>query len=161
VAALSKLAVQGEDALLQVVEGAVGCCWRGGLGLADRGRLGPGGGTPARPSDEGTDEEVTVGLLKTAATVAVASSVHGRIQRRQQARWAAQDQANAAAAPAPPPPYAPAPAQPQQAYAEPGPPPQAPASPAQPADMTERLGQLKQLGELLSAGVLTQAEFEQ
>jgi hypothetical protein len=27
--------------------------------------------------------------------------------------------------------------------------------------MTERLGQLKQLGELLSAGVLTRAEFEQ
>jgi Short C-terminal domain len=101
-----------------------------------------------------------VGLLKTAATVAVASSVHGRIQRRQQARWAAQDQANTAAAPAPPPPYA-APAQPQQAYAEPGPPPQAPVSSAQPSDMTERLGQLKQLGELLSAGVLTQAEFDQ
>jgi hypothetical protein len=34
-----------------------------------------------------------MGLIKTAATVAVASSVHGRIQRRQQARWAAQDQA--------------------------------------------------------------------
>ena len=29
-----------------------------------------------------------MGLLKTAATVAVASSVHGRIQRRQQNRWA-------------------------------------------------------------------------
>jgi Short C-terminal domain len=101
-----------------------------------------------------------VGLLKTAATVAVASSVHGRIQRRQQARWAAQDQADAAAAPGPPPPYA-APAQPQQAYAEPGPPPQAPVASAQPADTTERLGQLKQLGELLSAGVLSQAEFEQ
>ena len=42
-----------------------------------------------------------MGILKTAATVAVASSVHGRIQRRQQTRWAAQDQA--AAAPAPPP----------------------------------------------------------
>ena len=28
-------------------------------------------------------------------------------------------------------------------------------------DMGERLAQLKQLGELLSAGVLTQAEFEQ
>jgi hypothetical protein len=97
-----------------------------------------------------------VGLLKTAATVAVASSVHGRIQRRQQSRWAAQDQAQA---PAPPPPYQ-APAQPQQAYAEPGPP-QAPAAPAQPADINDRLGQLKQLGELLSAGVLTQAEFEQ
>jgi Short C-terminal domain len=104
-----------------------------------------------------------VGLLKTAATVAVASSVHGRIQRRQQARWAAQDQAGAAAAPVPPPPAPPAaPTQPQQAYAEPvPPPPPAPAPPAQPTDMGERLAQLKQLGELLSAGVLTQAEFDQ
>lgn len=93
-----------------------------------------------------------MGLLKTAATVAVASSVHGRVQRRQQARWAAQDQASAAAAPAPPPPghHAP-PAQPQQA------PPPAPAAPA----TNDRLAQLKQLGELLSAGVLSQAEFEQ
>ncbi len=103
-----------------------------------------------------------MGLLKTAATVAVASSVHGRIQRRQQARWAAQDQANAAAAPAPPPPaqYA-APAPPPQAYAETAPPPQAAAAPPQPTGMNERLTQLKQLGELLSAGVLSQAEFEQ
>jgi len=94
-----------------------------------------------------------MGLLKTAATVAVASSVHGRIQRRQQDRWAAQDQAAAA----PPPPY---PAQPQQAYAQPAPPP-APAAPAPPADTGDRLAHLKQLGELLQAGVLTQAEFEQ
>ena len=101
-----------------------------------------------------------MGLLKTAATVAVASSVHGRIQRRQQQRWAAQDQADAAAVPAPPPAQYAVPAQ-QQAYAEPGPPPQAPAAPAQPADMSDRLAQLKQLGDLLSAGVLTQAEFEQ
>ena len=79
-----------------------------------------------------------MGILKTAAKVAVASSVHGRIQRRQQQRWAAQDQMAAAAAP-------PAPA----------------AAPAPPADMGDRLAQLKQLGELLSAGVLTQAEFEQ
>lgn len=102
-----------------------------------------------------------MGLLKTAAKAAVASSVHGRVQRRQQNRWAAQDQARAAAAPAPPPPqqYA-APAQPEQAYAEPVPPPQAPAAPP-PADKGERLAQLKQLGELLSAGVLTQGEFEQ
>ena len=100
-----------------------------------------------------------MGLLKTAATVAVASSVHGRIQRRQQARWAAQGQTTADV-PAPPPQYA-APAQPPQTYAEPVPPPQAPAAPAQPADMNDRLAQLKQLGELLSAGVLTQAEFEQ
>ena len=82
-----------------------------------------------------------MGILKTAATVAVASSVHGRVQRRQQNRWAAQDQANAAAVPAPPP--------------------QAPAAPAPSADMGERIAQLKQLGELLSAGVLTEAEFEQ
>jgi len=94
-----------------------------------------------------------MGLLKTAATVAVASSVHGRIQRRQQARWAAQDQAAAA----PPPTH---PAQPQQAYAQPAAPP-APAAPAPPADTGDRLAHLKQLGELLQAGVLTQAEFEQ
>jgi hypothetical protein len=96
-----------------------------------------------------------MGLLKTAATVAVASSVHGRIQRRQQARWAAQDQAPAGM-PAPPPP-----APPHQGYAEPVPPPHAPAPPAPPVDMNDRLAQLKQLGELLSAGVLTQAEFDQ
>lgn len=102
-----------------------------------------------------------MGILKTAATVAVASSVHGRIQRRQQQRWAAQDHAAPAAAPPPPPPApAPVPAPAQQAYAEPVPA-QAPAAPTQPADMGERLAQLKQLGELLSAGVLTQAEFEQ
>jgi Short C-terminal domain len=102
-----------------------------------------------------------VGILKTAATVAVASSVHGRVQRRQQNRWAAQDQANAAAMPAPPPAQHAAPAHPQQAYAEPVPTPQAPAAPPQSADMNERIAQLKQLGELLSAGVLTQAEFDQ
>ena len=119
--------------------------------------------SPPDSSDEANDEEITVGILKTAATVAVASSVHGRIQRRQQTRWAAQDQARADVPPPPPPPppqYA-APAQPPQAYAEPAPPPQAPAAPAQPADMNDRLAQLKQLGELLSAGVLTQAEFDQ
>jgi hypothetical protein len=86
-----------------------------------------------------------VGILKTAATVAVASSVHGRVQRRQQQRWAAQEQA---AAP-PPPPQAPAP----QA------PPPAPAVPA--AEGGDRLMQLMKLGELKTAGVLTEAEFEQ
>jgi hypothetical protein len=101
-----------------------------------------------------------VGILKTAATVAVASSVHGRVQRRQQARWAAQDQASGAAMPAPPSQYPP-PAPPQQAHAEPVPPPPAPANATQPAGTNDRLAQLKQLGELLSSGVLTQAEFEQ
>ena len=75
-----------------------------------------------------------MGLLGTAAKVAVASSVHGRVQRRQQERWAAQD---SAAPPAATPQAAPA--------AAPG------------GGMLE---QLKQLGELRDAGILTEAEFE-
>lgn len=100
-----------------------------------------------------------MGILKTAATVAVASSVHGRIQRRQQARWAAQDQAAAAAAPPPPAHAAPPPAHaapPPQAPAAP-----APSAPAPSADMGDRLAQLTQLGELLKAGILTEDEFQQ
>ena len=97
-----------------------------------------------------------MGLLKTAATVAVASSVHGRVQRRQQARWAAQDQGGAAAAPPP----SPAPAPPPSPAPAPAPPP-VPAAAAQPVDMGERLAQLAQLGELMKAGLLTEAEFEQ
>ncbi|HEX6453603.1 MAG TPA: SHOCT domain-containing protein [Trebonia sp.] len=81
-----------------------------------------------------------MGILKTAVTVGVASSVHGRVQRRQQQRWAAQDQA---AGLAPPP-------SPQAA------PPQAPA-----ADTSQRLAQLRELGDLKTAGILTDAEFEQ
>jgi hypothetical protein len=80
-----------------------------------------------------------MGLLKTAAKVAVASSVHGRVQRRQQQRWAAQD-ASAPGVAGLPEPVAPA------------------ASAATPG--SDRLTQLAQLGELRSAGVLTDAEFE-
>ena len=85
-----------------------------------------------------------MGILKTAATVAVASSVHGRIQRRQQQRWAAQDQAAGLA----PPPAA-------------QPPPQATPAQAPSVDMSERLAQLSQLSDLKNAGVLTDAEFDQ
>ena len=96
-----------------------------------------------------------MGILKTAATVAVASSVHGRIQRRQQQRWAAQDQA---AGQAPPPAAQPPP--------EAAPPPQAtPAHPpsTQPpsTSMSERLAQLSTLSDLKSAGVLTDTEFDE
>ncbi len=101
-----------------------------------------------------------MGILKTAATVAVASSVHGRIQRRQQQRWAAQDQAAGLA----PPPAAPPPA--AQPPPEAAPPPQ--AMPAQPTpaqapsvSMSERLAQLSTLSDLKSAGVLTDAEFDE
>jgi hypothetical protein len=86
-----------------------------------------------------------VGILKTAATVAVASSVHGRVQRRQQQRWAAQEQAAAPPVPQQAPMQAPMQAQPAVA--------------PQP-DTGERLAQLAQLGELKTAGVLSEAEFE-
>ena len=100
-----------------------------------------------------------MGILKTAATVAVASSVHGRVQRRQQARWASQDQAAAAAAPPAPAAAAPPPA-PAPAPAAAAPPPAPPAA-APSADMGDRLAQLTQLGELLKAGILTEDEFQQ
>lgn len=76
-------------------------------------------------------------LLRTATHAAVASSVHGKVQRRQHQKWAAQT----AAAPAPV---------------------AAPAAPATPAtnDMSATLEQLKQLGELRDAGILTPEEFE-
>jgi hypothetical protein len=107
-----------------------------------------------------------VGLLKTIGTVAVASSVHGRVQRRQQARWAEQDQAAAAPPPAPPPPAPPPPAPPPpapppQAPVATAPAPQPPAAPVPAPDMGERLAQLTQLGELLKAGILTEDEFQQ
>lgn len=87
-----------------------------------------------------------MGLFKTAAKVAVTSSVHGRVQRRQQNRWAAQDQAAAqAAAPGT---YAPQTAAPAPAGAPPV------------SDTNEVLAQLKQLGELRDAGVLTDDEFQ-
>ena len=91
-----------------------------------------------------------MGILKTAATVAVASSVHGRIQRRQQQSWAAQDQA---AGLAPPPAAQPPP--------EAAPPPQATPAQAPSASMSERLAQLSTLSDLKSAGVLTDAEFDE
>ena len=78
-----------------------------------------------------------MGLLKTAAKVAVASSVHGRVQRRQQNRWAEQDlQAARRQTPAPP----------AGANAAP--------------DVAQRLALIAQLNELRQAGALTDAEFE-
>lgn len=73
-----------------------------------------------------------MGLLKTAGKVAVASAVHGRIQRRQQKRWAAEDAAADQTAPIP----------------------QAP-----PAAVDDMLTQLERLGKLRESGVLTDAEF--
>lgn len=95
-------------------------------------------------------------LLRTAGRVAVASSVHGKVQRRQQQRWSAADQAAQAQAAAPvavpvavpvaaPPAAVPAPA---------------PAPVLDDVDeVTRRIELLRQLGELHAAGVLTAEEF--
>lgn len=90
-----------------------------------------------------------MGLIKTAAKVADASSVHGRVQRRQQQRWAAQDAA-------------------QQLQDIPPPVPHAADIPAATApvttspidDMQRRVDLLRQLGELRDSGVITAAEFD-
>jgi hypothetical protein len=91
------------------------------------------------------------GLARTAAVAGTATAVAGRVRRRQDAKFARQD-AEAAPAPAAPEPTYAAPA-PAPTYAAPAP---APA----PDSTTDRLEQLKSLGELKQAGVLTEAEFE-
>ena len=77
-----------------------------------------------------------MGLIKTAAKVAVASSVHGRVQRRQQNRWAEQDLRAMQDTPTP----------------------SAPASAA--PDVAQQLALVAQLNELRQAGALTEAEFD-
>jgi len=78
-------------------------------------------------------------LLRMAARTAVvagtATAVSNRVSRRQYGRWAEQEDAQAYEA--------------QQ---------QAPPPPAAP-DTEDTIAQLKQLGELKEAGVLTEAEF--
>lgn len=83
------------------------------------------------------------GVARTAVVAGTATAVSGRVSRRQQSKWAAQEQQ---AAPAQ---YA-EPAEPEYAP----PPPAAPAAPA-----PDRMAQLKELGELHTQGVLTDEEF--
>ncbi|WP_435737919.1 SHOCT domain-containing protein [Cellulosimicrobium sp. PMB13] len=89
------------------------------------------------------------GVARTAVVAGTASAVSGRVQRRQQGRWAAQDAQNAQPAYAEPQ-YAPPPPQ----YA--APPPAAPAG----DDMDAKLAQLRELAGLRDQGVLTPAEFD-
>lgn len=80
---------------------------------------------------------------RTAVVAGTATAVSNRVSRRQYNRWS--DQADAEAA------------QQEQAYQQQAPPP--PAAPAG-TSTDDKLEQLKQLGELKTAGVLTDAEFE-
>ena len=79
------------------------------------------------------------GVARTAAIAGTATAVSGRVARRQQGRWAAQEQAQQ-----PPP-------QQQVVYAAPPP---APAD-----DMDAKLAQIKELAALKDAGALTEQEF--
>ena len=72
------------------------------------------------------------GVARTAVIAGTATSVSNRVSRRQASRWSQQDAA-------------------QQQYAEP---------PPAPPSTDDKLEQLKELGELKTSGVLTEAEFE-
>ena len=71
------------------------------------------------------------GVARTAVVAGTATAVSNRVSRRQAGRWAAQEEEAQAVDEAPP------------------------------DDMSSKLAQLKQLGELRDSGVLTAAEFEQ
>jgi hypothetical protein len=77
-------------------------------------------------------------MARTTVIAGTATAASGRVQRRQQGKWAAQEQQQAAA----------------QAAA--APPPAAAPAPAQEGDPMERLAQL---GDLHKSGVLTDEEF--
>lgn len=79
------------------------------------------------------------GIARTAAIAGTATAVSNHVSRRQQNRWAQQEDQQYAEQ------------QPQQQYA---PPPQ-PAAPAR-----DPVAQLKDLAELKSQGILSDAEFE-
>ncbi|MGW9115141.1 SHOCT domain-containing protein [Streptomyces sp. NPDC055663] len=83
------------------------------------------------------------GVARTAVIAGTATSVSNRVSRRQAGRWARQDAEQTQA---------------QQAAA--APPPPAPTSLAPEDEMSNKIAQLKDLGDLKSQGVLSESEFE-
>ena len=87
------------------------------------------------------------GVARTAVVAGTASAVAGRVQHRQQQKWAAQEEP------------------PEQAYAEPPPaaPAPAPAAPAPaaaaPSGGSDLVAQLQQLEQLHQQGAITDEEF--
>lgn len=115
------------------------------------------------------------GVARTAVVAGTASAVAGRVQRRQQGRWAEQDAQQAQAQAYQQQQAQQAYAQQQQAYAQPAygqspypqepftaPAPAQPTSPGVPAgsDMDARIAQLRDLAALRDQGVLSAEEFE-
>ena len=78
------------------------------------------------------------GIARTAAIAGTATAVSNRVSRRQQNRWAQQNEEQ----------YAQQPARPQY------------APPPQPTPAPDPIAQLKDLAELKSQGILTEAEFD-
>lgn len=109
------------------------------------------------------------GVARTAVVAGTATAVAGRVSRRQQGRWAAQDQQayeheyyeqqQQQAYQQQPYQQQPYPQQgyPQQGYPQPA---AAPAAAAPANDMSDQIAQLKQLGELRDQGILSDQEFE-
>jgi|SRR5215207_790381 len=86
------------------------------------------------------------GVARTAAIAGTATAVSNRVSRRQGNRWAAQEQQQ----------YEHEQYQQQQQYAQQAPPPPPPPK----EDMSDKLAQLQQLGDLKAQGLLTELEFE-
>jgi hypothetical protein len=87
------------------------------------------------------------GIARTAVIAGTATAVSNRVSRRQLNRWSGQDQEQYAQDTYQQPAYY----QPPPAYQQPPPPPPPPPDP---------IAQLKDLAELKSKGILTEAEFE-
>jgi hypothetical protein len=93
------------------------------------------------------------GVARTAVIAGTASSVNGRVQRRQAEKFASRDAGIYAAEQQA---YA---AQQQQAYAPQNAAPPPPAAPPAAQSQDEVIRQLRELGELHAQGLLTDAEF--
>ena len=90
------------------------------------------------------------GIARTAVIAGTATAVSNRVSRRQAGRWAAKDEQAADAQAYQDQQAAP----PQEQYAQ-----QQPAAAPPGDDMDAKLSQLKQLGDLKTQGVITDAEF--
>lgn len=82
------------------------------------------------------------GVARTAVVAGTATAVSNRVSRRQAGRWAEQDRER------------------QLAYQQDVAPAAPAAAPSADDDMTRKIDQLKQLGDLKAQGVLTEEEFE-